>query len=151
MEGSGRNPEGEVFSNASLFTAEPRAIYGAIITTDRLLYHPANILGRNPIAAQPLHTSLGPGNGQVKRSACREHFCQTLLGPGTPYSPSVYGQGGGCVLLPSQQGSALGAGENSAGLFCTEMPAGASHGNLLLLGQDGWVLLGTQTAASLLH
>lgn len=47
------------FSNASLVTAEPRAIYGAIITADRLLYHPANILGRNPIAAQPLHISSG--------------------------------------------------------------------------------------------
>lgn len=46
-------------SSASLVTAEPGAIYGAIITADRLLYHPANIPGRNPIAAQPLYTSSG--------------------------------------------------------------------------------------------
>lgn len=62
-------------SSASLVTAEPGAIYGAIITADRLLYHPANILGRNPIAAQPLHTSSGrrqqPGE-EVHARLCHE-------------------------------------------------------------------------------
>lgn len=51
-------------SSASLVTAEPGAIYGAIITADRLLYHPANILGTNPIAALPLHTSSRHGSSQ---------------------------------------------------------------------------------------
>lgn len=73
------------FSNASLVTAEPSAIYGAIITADRLLYHPANILGRNPIAAQPLHISSGrrqwPGEEVRSRrtylpdAACPWHPC----------------------------------------------------------------------------
>lgn len=103
------------FSNASLFTAEPRAIYGAIITTDRLLYHPANILGRNPIAAQPLHTSSGPGNGQVKRSACRKHFCQTLLGPGTPARPLFMAREEAVSSCPPSRARAVGAGDNSVG------------------------------------
>lgn len=92
------------FSNASLFTAEARAIYGAIITADRLLYHPANILGRNPIAAQPLHTSSGLRQWPGEEVCLQETYLSDTAGPWQPCSPSVYIQGGGCVLLPSQQG-----------------------------------------------
>jgi len=60
-------------SSASLVTAEPGAIYGAIITADRLLYHPANILGTNPIAALPLHTSSRHGSSQVRRLGAALH------------------------------------------------------------------------------
>lgn len=91
------------FANASLFTAEPRAIYGAIITADRLLYHSANILGRNPIAAQPLHTSSGLRQWPGEEVCWQETYLPDTAGPWHLHSPSVYGQGGGCVLLPSQQ------------------------------------------------
>lgn len=90
--------------NASLFSAEPTAIYGAIITADRLLYHPANILGRNPTAAQPLHTSSGLRQWPGEEVCLQETYLPDTAGPWHPCSPSVYGQGGGCVLLPSQQG-----------------------------------------------
>lgn len=130
------------FSNASLVTAEPSAIYGAIITTDRLLYHPADILGRNPIAAQPLHISSGhrqrPGEEVLLRrthlpdSACPWHPCQ----------PCIYDQGGGCrpSALPAMS-STEGGGEDRLGLFCTAMLMGASCENQLLLGQEGWFFM----------
>lgn len=84
------------FSNASLVTAESRAIYGAIITADRLLYHLANILGRNPIAAQPLHTSSGcrqrPGEEVLLwRTHLQDDAC-----PWHPCPACIYNQGGGC-------------------------------------------------------
>lgn len=85
--------------NASLVTAEPSAIYGAIITADRLFYHPANILGRNPIAAQPLHISFGRRQWPDEEV----HNCQTLLVQGIPAHPIFAVQQEAAVLLPSQQ------------------------------------------------
>lgn len=89
------------FSSASLVTAEPNAIYGAIITADRLLYHPANILGTNPIAAQPLHTSSRHSDSQVQRLGAvsssaqgRDEGTRLLLAPIAPLlSPNPFSLG----------------------------------------------------------
>lgn len=93
------------FSNASLFTAEARAIYGAIITTDRLLYHPANILGGNPIAAQPLHTSSGLRRWPGEEVCLQETYLPDTAGPWHPCSPSVYGQAVSCCPPSRAQSS----------------------------------------------
>lgn len=102
------------------------------------------------ILLQPSHSihHQGSGNGQVKRFACRKHFCQTLLGPGIPSHPLFMAREEAVSSCPP---STVGAGDNSVGLFITVMPTGASRGNLLLLGHDGWVLPGTQTGTRLLH
>lgn len=57
------------------------------------------------ILLQPSHSiyHLGAGNGQVKRFACGEHICQTLLVPGIPAHPVFRAREEAAVLLPSQQ------------------------------------------------
>lgn len=103
-------------SNASLITAKPSAIYGAIITADRLLYHPANILGRNPIAAQLL--DISPGHRQRPgEEVCwqRIHLPDTAC-PWHPCPTHIYNLGGGSwpSALPTLP-RAVGGGEDDVG------------------------------------
>lgn len=114
------------FSHASLFTAAARAIYGAIITTDRLLYHPANILGGNPIAAQPLHPSWGLRRWPGEEVCLQETYLPELLGPGIPAHPLFMARL--CPPALPAEPSAVGAGENGVGLFSTGMPVGIPMG-----------------------
>ena len=142
------------FSNASLITAEPSAIYGAIITSDRLLYHPANILRRNPIAAQPLHISPGRRQRPGEEVCWRRTHLPDPTCPWHPCPPRIYNQGGGChpSALPAVPSAAAGR-EDSVRLFCTAMPTGASPRNLLLLGHERWFFTSstnTEPATSLL-
>lgn len=77
------------------------------------------------ILLQPSHSiyHLGAGNSQVKRFACGEHVCQTLLVPGIPARP-VFTTREDAAVLPVP--SAAGGGKDSGGLFCTAMPTGES-------------------------
>lgn len=56
------------------------------------------------ILLQPSHSIYHPsaGNGQVKRFACREYFCQTLLVPSIPVHLMFTTREEAAILLPCQ-------------------------------------------------
>lgn len=103
MEGSGRNPEGEVFLVPHSSLPNP-ALFMVQLSpqTDSFIIQPIFWV---EILLQPSHSVYHPGagNGQVKRFACGEHICQALLVPGIPAHPEFMTREEVAVLLPSQQ------------------------------------------------